>query len=301
MKKRQELGRGMRLVVNQDGVRVPDDKPNVLTVIANESYQQFVDTLQREMIDEFGEAGAAPKPADARNKKIAKRKPLSELPTEFKNLWDRIKHKTRYQVTVDTGKLIADVLAVLNTVTIDPPRIISVKADVQATEGKDELTARQLTGIHTLKVLKPRGAVPNVVEMIEDLLAHVTPPIKLTRRTLAEIVQRTTNRQSALDNPQEFTQQAARIVREKAIHQIVDGIQYSKLGIWYDMELWAEEEETMAAPFYSSGQFDLRSYRLPIRNGAKIRREAEEPERRAPVREAARMVQGADADRQLQP
>src|SRR5207247_4711007 len=105
MKKRQEVGRGMRLVVNQDGVRVPDDKPNVLTVIANESYQQFVDTLQREMIEEFGEAGAAPKPTDARKKNIAKRKPLHELPADFKNLWDRIKHKTRYQVTVDTDKL----------------------------------------------------------------------------------------------------------------------------------------------------------------------------------------------------
>ena len=91
--------------------------------------------------------------------------------------------------------------------------------------------------------------MPNVVEMIEDLLAHVTPPIKLTRRTLAEIVQRTTNRQAALDNPQEFTQQAARIVRETAIHQIVDGIQYAKLGIWYDMEQWIEEEETTADRF----------------------------------------------------
>jgi type III restriction enzyme len=244
VKKRQEVGRGMRLVRNQDGKRVFEDKANVLTVIANESYQQFVDTLQQEMIDEFGVAGAAPKPIDARKKKTTKRKPLEELPEDFKQLWERIKHKTRYQVTVDTLRLVRDVVAALNMVKIEPPRIVSVKADVEAVAGKDELRARQLTGVYTLAVLKPRGAVPNIVEMIEDLLAHVSPPIKLTRRTLAEILQKTSNRQSALDNPQEFTQHAARIIREKAIHQIVEGIQYTKLGTWYEMELFAEEEET---------------------------------------------------------
>jgi type III restriction enzyme len=244
VKKRQEVGRGMRLVRDMSGKRVLDEKPNVLTVIANESYQQFVDTLQREMIEEFGEAGAAPKPVDARKKHAVKRKPLTELPAEFKELWERIKHKTRYQVTVDTPKLVSDVLAALDRIKIDPPRIVSVKADVEAVTGKDELRARQLTGVHTLATLSPRGAVPNVVEMVEDLLAHVTPPIKLTRRTLAEIVRKTANREAVLDNPQEFTQHAARIIREKAIQQLLDGIQYTKLGTWYDMELWAEEEET---------------------------------------------------------
>jgi hypothetical protein len=33
-----------------------------------------------------------------------------------------------------------------------------------------------------------------------------------------------------LDNPQEFALQSARIVREKAIQQLVDGIQYFKDG-----------------------------------------------------------------------
>lgn len=244
IKKRQEVGRGMRLVRDQSGKRVADGKSNVLTVIANESYQQFVDTLQQEVIDEFGVAGAAPKPVNARAKHVAKRKPLTELPAEFKELWERIKHHTRYQVTVDSVKLVADVVAALDKVKIDPPRIVSVKADVEAVVGEDLLRARQLTGVYTLATLKPRGAVPNVVGMIEDLLDHVSPPIKLTRRTITEIFQKTANRQAALDNPQEFAQHAARIIREKAIHQIVAGIQYTKLGTWYEMESWVEEEET---------------------------------------------------------
>ncbi len=47
-KKRQEIGRGLRLPVNQEGERVIDDNINKLTVIANESYEQFCKTLQSE-------------------------------------------------------------------------------------------------------------------------------------------------------------------------------------------------------------------------------------------------------------
>ena len=39
MKKRQEIGRGLRIAVNQDGERVHGFDVNRLTVMANESYQ----------------------------------------------------------------------------------------------------------------------------------------------------------------------------------------------------------------------------------------------------------------------
>ena len=41
IKKRQEIGRGLRLAVNQTGERVFDEDVNVLTVVANESYQYY--------------------------------------------------------------------------------------------------------------------------------------------------------------------------------------------------------------------------------------------------------------------
>ena len=49
MKKRQEIGRGLRIAVNQDGERVRGFNVNTLTVMANESYEQFVESLQKEM------------------------------------------------------------------------------------------------------------------------------------------------------------------------------------------------------------------------------------------------------------
>ena len=50
MKKRQEIGRGMRLCVNQEGARVFDRNINLLSVIANEHYSDYVSRLQTEFV-----------------------------------------------------------------------------------------------------------------------------------------------------------------------------------------------------------------------------------------------------------
>ena len=49
MKKRQEIGRGLRLCVDQNGNRVEDNSINILTVMANESYEDFARNLQKEI------------------------------------------------------------------------------------------------------------------------------------------------------------------------------------------------------------------------------------------------------------
>lgn len=54
IKKRQEIGRGLRLAVNQDGERIHGFDVNTLTVMANESYEDFVKQLQKEIEDEEG-------------------------------------------------------------------------------------------------------------------------------------------------------------------------------------------------------------------------------------------------------
>ncbi|MRG27763.1 type III restriction-modification system endonuclease [Laceyella tengchongensis] len=69
IKKRQEVGRGLRLCVNQNGDRIDSSVPgidvhdiNVLTVIASESYEQFAKQLQSEIAETLSER---PKKADA--------------------------------------------------------------------------------------------------------------------------------------------------------------------------------------------------------------------------------------------
>ena len=54
IKRRQEIGRGLRLCVDQSGERVNDSSVNTLTVMANESYAEFVNSLQKELQEDTG-------------------------------------------------------------------------------------------------------------------------------------------------------------------------------------------------------------------------------------------------------
>lgn len=54
IKKRQEIGRGLRLPVDSTGARVFDDTVNRLYVMANESYEEFAEKLQKEYEDDCG-------------------------------------------------------------------------------------------------------------------------------------------------------------------------------------------------------------------------------------------------------
>jgi type III restriction enzyme len=54
IKKRQEIGRGLRIPVNQEGERVFNDHINRVTVVANESYDDFAKQLQTEYEKDAG-------------------------------------------------------------------------------------------------------------------------------------------------------------------------------------------------------------------------------------------------------
>ncbi|MDQ3013560.1 MAG: DEAD/DEAH box helicase family protein, partial [Acidobacteriota bacterium] len=52
--RRQTIGRGLRLCVNQNGERLRGFEVNTLTVIATESYEQFAENLQKEIEQDTG-------------------------------------------------------------------------------------------------------------------------------------------------------------------------------------------------------------------------------------------------------
>ena len=54
MERRQTLGRGLRLCVNQKGERLRGNDVNTLTVIANENYERYAENLQREIEQDTG-------------------------------------------------------------------------------------------------------------------------------------------------------------------------------------------------------------------------------------------------------
>lgn len=246
IKKRQEVGRGLRLAINQDGQRVFEEKVNSLTVVANESYEDYVGSLQKEIEEDFGDDEAKKlRVTNQRQKKKVTRKPLDQLPPEFAELWNRIRAKTRYQVQVDSAALVARVVEDLNQLNIEPPRLVVTKARVEAKSG-DVFTALQMSGAKTVATLAGRFPLPNLVEKLSELLTHSAPSVRLTRRTLLAIIRGVKNQLMILDNPEEFASRAATFIRQRLEEELVAGIQYEKDGTWYEMTQW--EAEIACAP-----------------------------------------------------
>lgn len=119
-KKRQEIGRGLRIPVNNEGVRDFDETTNILTVIANESYEDYVSQLQ----SEYRETNDVAPPAPSNARKVpAKRNDKLFNGTEFKHFWSRLMRKTSYTIHVDSKRLIEDCMAKLKQTSIPEPQI----------------------------------------------------------------------------------------------------------------------------------------------------------------------------------
>lgn len=233
VKKRQEIGRGVRLAVNQAGDRVRDEKVDVLTVVANESYESYVARLQSELTEAYGTEELPPKPANARKRGVATLRKEFILRPEFKELWERIKYQTRYAVKIDTSKLIDDVVPELDRVAIAAPQIAITKVQVTVS-AEDALQTLQMGASHTSTDLTGR-TLPNIIDIMENLMEYTSPPVSLTRATLLTIFARAANKQAAMANPYAFATEAVRIIKEKLADQLVNGIQYKKLDEWYEM------------------------------------------------------------------
>ena len=270
VKKRQEVGRGVRLAVNQAGERVHDERFNVLTVVANESYERFVAQLQSEVAleyqeeiearygksiadltdeerariaEEYGEGILPPRPANARTRGVAKLRKEYTLRPEFQELWERIKHKTRYAVRIDSARLVRDVVVELTREKIQPPRVTVTKARVEVAGEEALFEALRMSAARSVTSLAGRYALPNLVEVMVNLMEHTTPPVRLTRQTLLEIIRQAPDPRAAVTNPNEFATVAVRIIKQKLADQLVEGIRYEKINKWYEMtQLDAEVE-----------------------------------------------------------
>ncbi len=234
IKKRQEIGRGVRLAVNQEGARIRDEQVNILTVVANESYKDYVSKLQTEYLEEYGPGDVPPPPPDARKKGIAKLRKEYMLTPEFKELWEKIKHKTRYAVKVDTKRLIDDCVKELDKAVIRSPQIVIQKAQVDMID-ETNIQARYIGG-GAAEDLSGRYPLPNIVEWIKD-------ETKLTRPTILAILRRTKQKDAAVKNPHEFATTVIRIIKEKLADHLVNGIQYTKIEDCYLMELFQDIEK----------------------------------------------------------
>jgi type III restriction enzyme len=273
--RRQQVGRGVRLAVNQRGERVFDRQVNVLTVVASESYQAFAANYQDEIAAEFrseiearygkplddldeterraieAEYGAGilpPKIEDARQKTMVRLRKEYTLKPEFQQLWARIREKTRYHVLIDSERLIDSVVADLAHVEIRPPRVTIAKAALQANDD-NIFEAVGLSGARVMVDLAGRHPLPNLLEVMANLMEHSTPPMRLTRKTLLEILRRAPEhcQRAMVANPSEYATEVVRCIKARLAEELVRGIRYIRMGECYEMTQWDTEFRAWAA------------------------------------------------------
>ncbi|WP_417494468.1 DEAD/DEAH box helicase family protein [Maricaulis sp.] len=242
--RRQQVGRGVRLPVNQDGDRIRDEQINVLTVIASETYERFVSGLQSEIEREYGKEGVPPPPSNQRKRKTIRLRKQFLLKPEFKKLWEKIKHKTRYSVKIDTATLVKETVAELDGATISKPRITISKANVRVDAVEDFFEPIALSAAKTAVDLVGRYPLPNLIEVMESLMENTSPSMRLSRSTLLKVFQKTTKKHEATENPHDFAVKAVSILKSKLAEQMVRGIKYERDGTWYEQTQFVEEIET---------------------------------------------------------
>ena len=234
IKKRQEIGRGLRLPVLESGERCFDPAINRLTIIANEHYDEFAKKLQTEIEDECGVKfeGRIVNKKDARTAKLKQGWRLNE---DFKELWKRIKHKTRYAVEYKTPKLIELASKNLaNREKISASKISIQKSGIQISSA----------GLDT-KLLTVREAEAKDYRDIRvpDLLGYLQAKTELTRKTLAEILIQSGRLNEVQHNPQQFLEQAQQAIEAELRGLMIAGIKYEKInGQAYEMLLFGERE-----------------------------------------------------------
>jgi type III restriction enzyme len=317
--RRQTIGRGLRLCVNQDGQRLRGFEVNTLTVIATESYEQFAENLQKEIEAETGirfgivedhqfaaisvttdEGVSMPlgfeqskvlwerlleqnyidskgkvqdslkralkdgtllvpeqftaqldqitavlkklagrleiKNADDRRKVLTRHAVLHS--PEFKELWERIKHKTTYRVQFDNEKLVESCIKALqNAPPISKTRMQWHKADIVI--GKSGVEATERSGAATVVLDETNIELP-------DLLTDLQDRTRLTRRTIHRILTAAERLDDFRRNPQQFIELAADAINGCKRLAIVDGIKYHRLGdeYFYAQELFVQKELT---------------------------------------------------------
>ncbi|PIS47133.1 MAG: DEAD/DEAH box helicase [Elusimicrobia bacterium CG08_land_8_20_14_0_20_51_18] len=244
MKKRQEIGRGLRLCVDQSGVRLRDKNVNRLTVIANESYEDFAKRLQTEIEEDCGVKFEG-RIKDKRDRvKLQYRKGF-DLDPKFLELWSKIKQKTTYRVDYKTSALIeAAARKIKNMPEVQKPVIKAIRAEIKI--GAERVGA----GIIGETVAVDSSSLPKID--IPDMAGYVQNKTELTRSTILDILKKSGRLPDIMVNPQMFLDLAVAEIRAVLHDLMIDGIKYEKLaGKEYTMMLFSDKDvETYAANLY---------------------------------------------------
>lgn len=269
LKKRQEIGRGLRLCVGVDGNRVYDKQVNILTVIANESYEDFAKNLQNEIAEDYGIEFKNRIKNQADKKEVKYRKGFA-LDENFKSIWELIKHQTQYQVRFNSDELVDTVGKALKEMeVVNPPQISATKMRLQINdEGIEGSVIAVNSQQHQYRVDQTIGSTSDTLDeqqsvstisrwQLPDVLTYLARHTKLTRQTLLQILQKSERIDDFLINPQLFLDRVVATVKQIQTNLMVQGIEYRRNGKSYAQRLIESLENQYSEVYDSDFHFEV--------------------------------------------
>ena len=227
-KKRQEIGRGLRICVNQQGERVydaegtPDDEViNQLTVVPNETYETFARSYQDENEKAFGKSGAGIKPKHThkgkpQNRVTFKLNKDEGIQSVFRRFWNTIAKKTTYRVSFDEDAIIRRSIEELNTISI--------------AEYKAEVSSYRVSDIEDLSQREYLGSEDSYLKghySPHDLVEDLSEKTGLCYNSVMRIVQGIETKKEYLKNPPVFIEQAAFKIKQVQLEELVRFVEYN--------------------------------------------------------------------------
>jgi type III restriction enzyme len=238
IKKRQEIGRGLRICVNQEGQRIYDaldvddnERINQLTVIPNETYETFVTQYQEEIKSVYGTTNAGAgmthtHKGNAMDEVKFKRNSSAEMDKAFGEYWTALAKKTEYTIAFDEENLITSASEFISKITI-PDFVIEASSHLIHSITEE---GRTDTFGGTDKVKQKSYFTP--LDLIEELSENTG----LSYTTLFSIVTRLTNLNEMVKNPPRFIHEASTIIRNVELDEMIRGLDYNLTGESYPFD-----------------------------------------------------------------
>jgi type III restriction enzyme len=223
VRRRQQIGRGLRLPVMENGERCRVEHLNVLTVVASETFEKYAAGLQKEMRDETGEAFEGV--VDARSRvEINLRPNYKDLPG-FEQLWAAISTQSNYTVEFETQDLIDEATLRLRMLgesePIRTPKIFLRRTQIAMDTGKD------ISG----KSSSPAKEIQFTRSItMPDFMSELQTALPISRSSIVKIINGSGRMKEALINPAQFVAQVRASIQTSITSLIprVDGIAYRK-------------------------------------------------------------------------
>ena len=81
-------------------------------------------------------------------------------------------------MTIDTEAFLAQIVPMIDQISVRPPRVTVMKAQVRVDAVHDAFEALQMSAAKTAVDFVGRYPLPNLVQIMADLMAHTTPAVR---------------------------------------------------------------------------------------------------------------------------